>query len=388
MQVFKTFLKVLKKNMGVSMIYIIIFMVIAYMMSTASSDKKEYEASKLDVGIIDMDNSDESKALSDYISDNHNLVEIENDKDEMLDSLYYRTVDVIITINEGYSEKLAGGETDGLITSRSIEGTYSESYFENQLNRYLGVVSAYVKGGSTIEDAVTKASELMEKEISVNVVSFNEESETEFSNSMASYFQYLAYILISIMITSLCPTLLTMTHKEIGNRTNCSCMTVTSRMMQLTAGTAVYTLLVFGIIFAGAAFMFGKELFTTYGLLALLNSFVYLIVSMAITLLISVFAPGKNAVSMIANVLGLGMSFLCGVFVPQYLLSDAVIGFGRFLPAYWFVKANNMLAGFSYEVYSVSKFMTCIGIQLAFAIAVLCVTLLVSKTKQTSKSIG
>ncbi len=388
MQVFKTFLKVLKKNMGVSMMYIIIFMVIAYMMSTASSDNKEYKASKLDVGIIDMDNSDESIALSDFISENHNLIKIENNKDAMLDSLYYRTVDVIITINEGYSEKLASGETDGLITSRSIEGTYSESYFVNQLNRYFSVISAYVKADSTIEYAITKSSELMEEEVRVDVVSFSEESETGYTNDMASYFQYLAYILISIMITSLCPTLLTMTHKEIGNRTSCSCMTVTSRMLQLTAGTVVYTLFVFAVIFAGAAFMYGKDLFTSYGLLALLNSFVYLLVSMSVTLLISVFAPGKNAISMIANVLGLGMSFLCGVFVPQYLLSDAVIGFGKFLPAYWFVKANNMLAGFSYEVYSTSKFMTCIGIQLAFTIAVLCVTLLVSKTKQTSKSIG
>ena len=234
MQVFKTFLKVLKKNMGVSMMYIIIFMVIAYMMSTASSDNKEYKASKLDVGIIDMDNSDESIALSDFISENHNLIKIENNKDAMLDSLYYRTVDVIITINEGYSEKLASGETDGLITSRSIEGTYSESYFVNQLNRYFSVISAYVKADSTIEYAITKSSELMEEEVRVDVVSFSEESETGYTNDMASYFQYLAYILISIMITSLCPTLLTMTHKEIGNRTSCSCMTVTSRMLQLT----------------------------------------------------------------------------------------------------------------------------------------------------------
>ena len=82
------------------------------------------------------------------------------------------------------------------------------------------------------------------------------------------------------------------------------------------------------------------------------------------------------------------MSFLCGVFVPQSLLSGVVLNIGKFLPAYWYVRANNMLAGSNGEIFSSKEFMLCIGIELAFSVVLFCVTLIAAKTKQSSKSIS
>lgn len=61
------------------------------------------------------------------------------------------------------------------------------------------------------------------------------------------------------------------------------------------------------------------------GLLAVLNSLVFMLVVLSMTLLISVLTPSPKATDMIANTIGLGMSFLCGVFVPQKFLGEAVI---------------------------------------------------------------
>ena len=106
---------------------------------------------------------------------------------------------------------------------------------------------------------------------------------------------------------------------------------------------------------------------------------------MVFTLFIAALSPGKNAISMIGNVTGLGMSFLCGVFVPQSLLSDTVLSIGKFLPAYWYIKANDMLAGFSTEVFSMNKYWTYVGIECGFSVALFCLTLLVFKLKVRSK---
>lgn len=89
---------------------------------------------------------------------------------------------------------------------------------------------------------------------------------------------------------------------------------------------------------------------------------------------------------MIANTIGLGMSFLCGVFVPQKFLGEAVINVAHFLPAYWFIRANNMLAGISDELFSSSKYFSYLGIELLFAVAIFSVVLLVAKTKIRSSS--
>lgn len=386
MQVFKTFMKIIKKNMHVSLIYIIIFIIIGFFMSSSSSKETNFKVSKLDISIIDEDNSASSKAISEFISKNHNVSTIENNKDIMLDSLYYRQSDVIITIHENFEERLAAGQTDALFSSYCVDGSYSAEFFNSELNQFISSAAAYVNGGFSAEDSCKKAAELAETEISVNTVSFSSNKEAGLSDSIGYYYKYLAYILISVIIITLCPTIIVMTQKEIGQRTNCSSMPVSKRMAQLVAGNAIFVIALYVLLTVAARIFFGSEMFSRFGLLALLNGFVFLLFSMTLTLLIAVLAPSKNTVNMIANVVGLGMSFLCGVFVPQELLSGVVLNIGKFLPAFWYVKANNMLSSFSAEVYSMNKYLLCIGIQLAFTATILCIALLVSKTKQRTKS--
>lgn len=387
MQVFKTFMKVAKKRLHVSMIYIVIFISIGIAMTSTASDTNNFTESKLSVSITDLDNTDASRALAEYIGKNNKIVEVENDKDAIMDAVFYRSADIILTINEGYSENLANGETDGLFSNYRIPGSYSAEFFDTQLDQYISMITAYTAGGMEVDEAAAKTAELAEKEISVETVNFSENANVEFGENIAYYYQYLAYILIAVMISGLCPTLLVMMRKEIRNRTNCSCVSNVSQMVQIVLGTVIFAVGVYLLLTIAAFFLYHSQMFNSKGLLAMLNGFVYLIFATMLTILISVIAPGNKAVDMIANVISLGMSFVCGVFVPQSLLSGTVLNIGKFLPAYWYVRANNMLAGSSGEIFGMGKYMTCIGIELAFSIAIFCVTLLVAKTKRSSKSV-
>lgn len=379
-------MKVTKKRLRVSMIYIVIFISIGIAMTATSSKTPGFETIKLSISITDLDNTQASRALADYIGKNNNIVEIENNKDAIMDAVFYRSADIILTINEGYAEKLANSETDGLFSDYRVPGSYSAEFFDSQLNQYISMVTAYTAGGMELEEAAAKAAELSENEVRVDTVSFSENSDVEYGQGITYYYQYLAYILMSVMIAGLCPTLLVMTRKEIRSRTNCSCISSTNQMLQIVLGTVIFAVGVYLLLTIAAFFLYSSQMLNSKGLLAMLNGFVFLIFTTMLTLLISVISPNPRAVDMIANVIGLGMSFLCGVFVPQYLLSGAVLNIGKFLPVYWYVKANNMLAGSGGEIFGMGKFMTCIGIEFAFSIALLCVTLLVAKTKRSSKS--
>ncbi|MCI6560013.1 MAG: ABC transporter permease [Ruminococcus sp.] len=388
MQVFKTFMKVTKKKLHISMIYIVIFVAICVAMTLTSSSTNEFTDSKLDISITDLDNSEASKALADYIARSNKIVDLGEGKDKALDALYYRRADIILTINEGYSEKLVKGETEGLFSDYRIPGSYSAELFDSQLNQYISMVTACTAGGSSLEEACEKAAELSAAEIEVETVSFGKNINADYDDDIAAFFQYLSYILIVTLIAGLCPTLLIMMSRDIRNRTNCSCITVTSQMSQIVLGTVIFVLGLYLLLMGVAAVLFGDMLFNEKGLLAMLNGFVFLIFSMMLTLLIAVIAPSSNVINMIANVISLGMSFLCGVFVPQSLLSGVVLNIGKFLPAYWYVRANNMLAGSNGEIFSSKEFMLCIGIELAFSVVLFCVTLIAAKTKQSSKSIS
>jgi ABC-2 type transport system permease protein len=84
---------------------------------------------------------------------------------------------------------------------------------------------------------------------------------------------------------------------------------------------------------------------------------------------------------MITNIVSLSMSFLCGVFVPQWLLGDGVLTVARFLPFYWSVYANNMTYASSGVSFDMHELMVCFGIQILYAAALALVAAFVKNSR-------
>ena len=125
------------------------------------------------------------------------------------------------------------------------------------------------------------------------------------------------------------PILISFNELDVKRRINCSSLKSTSFSMQLFSASIIYSIgtwLMFMvacmIIFTPAAF------FTKTCLLAVANSFVFLLFSLTVTLLLSNYnLKEESSLSMISNILGLGMAFLCGIFVPQWYLGESVLDF-------------------------------------------------------------
>ncbi len=385
MQVFKAYLKITKKNLPMVFMYVGLFFILLTFFVGSNSEDSSFEAKRLCVSVIDMDNSPASAALTEFIGKNHDLVEIENDKDKILDALYYTRTDYVLTIKEGYADKIATGETSGLFTNCKIPDSYTGIFVDNLVSQYVSTISAYIKGGNSLDDAMAKTADLLSKEAVINVQSFaDNDGSSDYSKDMSLYFQYLAYIIMSILITVLSTTILTMNGKEISQRTNCSCTTSSSQTFQIILGSSVIVAVIW-VLFIAAAFIMNGGAFSEKCLLAVLNSFVFTVVASGIALLIAALAPKSDTVNVISNIITLGMSFLCGVFVDQSLLGDSVLSISRFLPAYWYVRANNMLSGISDEAYSVNTFMSFLGIEAIFAAALFAVVLLINKSKHNAQ---
>ncbi len=385
MQVFKAYLKITKKNLPMVFMYVGLFFILLTFFVGSNSEDSSFEAKRLCVSVIDMDKSPASAALTEFIGKNHDLVEIENDKDKILDALYYTRTDYVLTIKEGYADKISTGETSGLFTNCKIPDSYTGIFVDNLVSQYVSTVSAYIKGGNSLDHATAKTADLLSKEAVINVQSFaDNDGSSDYSKDMSLYFQYLAYIIMSILITVLSTTILTMNGKEISKRTNCSCTTSSSQTFQIILGSSVIVAVIW-VLFIAAAFIMNGGAFSEKCLLAVLNSFVFTVVASGIALLIAALAPKSDTVNVISNIITLGMSFLCGVFVDQSLLGDSVLSIARFLPAYWYVRANNMLSGISDEAYSVNSFMSFLGIEAIFAAALFAVVLLINKSKHNAQ---
>ena len=338
MQVFKTFLKIAKKKFPSVLLYYIIFTVIVIAMSKigASDHETSFTATKADIYIIDEDDSTASHALSDYLSSMHNPVTLKDtDTMTLQDALYYQNVDYILTIPEGFEEQLTDSDARDFLPV-SMRKDNSNGYFvDQQVTEYLSSVRLFMAGGFSLSEAVTKSSESLSKGNDTTVLNLEEKETDGAQIGLTYFFQYLPYVLINMLLLGMTPILMTFNQKDLGARISCSSLSLKSRNAQITLGCIVFSLFVWLLFILTALFIYGPDtLFSINGLHSLLNSAMVLLFSIALTLLVSTFALKQQSLSMIANVASLGLSFLSGIFVPQYLLGKGVLAVAHFLPTY------------------------------------------------------
>ena len=375
MQIFKAFMKVLKKKLPSGLIYIVVFLCIAIPMSLNGKESEKYEDSTLKICIFDEDDTPESKALIEYIDNKHDIVSFEKDKDVLFEKLYWEEADYALTINKGYSKALANGDTNDMFGCYSVHHSYAPVYMETYLNEYVSSVRAFIAGGQDSKDAVLSAADSLSEETDVEIA---DNSDPDYPERFSSYFQYMPYILISVLMNTLCPVLMTLNRKDIRYRTNCSCVRPNRYTLQLFAGSTVFVTAVWLILMIAGLFMYGG-LFKGNAWLAVLNSFIFALVSTSIAVLVSSFNIGSNGVSLLTQIIGLGMCFLCGVFVPQIYLGKEVRAAANFLPASWYIKANDILDGTN--VFDSSKLATYIMIEVAFIVTFFIVALFIHRIK-------
>ncbi|MCR4780355.1 MAG: ABC transporter permease [Ruminiclostridium sp.] len=383
MQVFNAFFKVLRSKLGIVLIYMIVFVALVVVMTFTDTASGMFEQERLSICVFDEDCTPESAALREFIGKRNDLRELENDNDTIIDALYYGRVDYVLTIGKGYSAKLAAGDTDGLFESKRMHDSYSTVYMGQTLNEYASTVSAYIAAGNDISAAVSKAGDAMLKDAEVTTISFDNSSGGALSLRSSFFFRFLVYVLISLTMSTLCPVLLAMNRKDVRYRTDCSGIRPNSYTLQLFAGSIIYIFLTWIVLMAVGVFMNGG-MFEGMQLIAVLNSFIFMVFSALLTILLSSFSPSINVINIITQVISIGMCFTCGVFVEQSFLGESVLAAARFMPAYWYMRVNRMLDGS--ETYDGSLITQALLIETAFVIAVGAVTILIRRIKLSDTS--
>lgn len=384
MQVFKAFMKTALKFMPQTMLYFVIFTAVAFMISHSAKGGKSsgFQAAELDIGIVDEDQSASSLALADYLGTMHHVSSLAYDRELLLDRLFYRDLDYILVLTDGFEDRLLEGKSEGLFETIQIPGTYSGIFVDEQVSAYLKTAQMYLAGGHGIDDAAKRAGELL-SDLSghVEVLADKEDEESGAMTGIFYFYQFMPYVMVTMIMCSLTPILVIFWEKNLARRISCSAASLTGRNLQLAFGSVVSCLFLWALLVLTSRIFYGPGLFTEEGLYCVCNSFMLLPLGIAISLIIGSFAPTVNVINMLNNIICLGMSFLCGIFVPQQLLGEGVLSVARFLPFYWYVENNDMISGSSGEAFVKETFWRNIGIQALFAVMLFAVALAVAKLK-------
>ncbi len=395
MQVFKLFFKVARAKAGIILLFILLFLGFCFPMVNSSKEKLDFEESSLTVCVIDLDQSEASKSLVEDISNKNDLMELPldmlgngegglslHDERLIMDIMYYEMLDYTLVIPEGYESRLADFENEEeLFGSYTLRDSYQASMMGQYLNNYIRCVRVYLNEGSSMPQALKKTREELSKSAEVSVVTPEESDalDPDFTDKFAIFFRLMPYILIAVMINVLSPVLLTLNRKDQKARIQCSRVSVASYLSQIFSGSGVLVVLIWGLFMASGMIIYGGFYRGLHCHLAVLNTFIFALISAAIAILITTFNPNNTVVLMLSQLIGLGMAFICGAFVPQSMLSEGVLAVAKIFPAYWFEKANDILAGI--QTGELSDVWRCFAIEAGFLILLIVLTMVFSSRK-------
>ena len=381
MQVYKTFFKISLRFFSSTIIYLVIYAVLALVIpNTNKSDAGalDFKAEKINIAVIDRDNSELSKDLYDYLDENHKIIDIGNDKEVWADELYYKTVTYILVVEDGFMDSFISGDYEELLTSYEDPASNSAFIVAGQVETYLRTLKGYLDAEYELTEAISQTRDTIE--IKANVEFSNSKNEIAKVDSVSLYFTYLPYIILCMLINSLGPMLIIWNRPKLKARTSVSGKSLTSRTSALILAAITYSVFVFAIIIAFGMICFRKDFFNDRTIYYILNSINFLIVSVAITFMVSQFCKKAELLNMWSNILGLGMSFLSGIFVQRSLLPDGVVSFSKCLPTYYYISVTEELNNFNGSLSNTAW--QCIVIQLLFALAIFGISLVIVKLKE------
>ena len=381
MQVFKLYFKILNKNKGQIFMYVGIFMGILFgfiLPNTEDSSPKDFTESTTKYAIFDYDNSELSKGVADYLEENHRKKTIKNDSEEVIqDAMYNMDVSCVVRILEGFEEGFLKGEGDKYIEVYRIPGLSMAVLFEEDMRSYLNITDSYVKAGFETSASLDKAKEAQELEVEVTLPQGKKLNDYGITHW---FFSYLPWIFIGMCVCAIAPVLVVLDKKVVRDRIECSSYKFTKMNSEIILGvivTGAFICCIFAVVAAvGFKMTFSK------GALYIGNMFCMMAVALAITFLISKITEKGAVISLLANVVSLGMAFLTGVFVPMEMLSDAVIKIAHFLPSYWYERA--VLEIDNYTSKSLMEILSYMGVQLLFAVAIAMAGVVASKKRRVA----
>ena len=385
MQVFKLFFKIARSKIFIGLVYLVVFLAICFPMVRSTQEKLDFTDTSLALYVRDEDHSEASERLIRMLAKKNEIVELENDNTKILDAMYYEIVDYALVIPEGYQDRLSRLDDESmnheLFESCHLRDSYAVAMMSLDLNEYVRNVRMQIAQGLPLSDALTAVEDAMDKGVEVKFY-VNEEKtfvDENYTQDFAVFFQMMPYILIAVIVNVLAPILLTLNRKDPRNRIECSRVSISSYTVQIFLAGAILTVVIWLVFMLGGMLLYGGMYRGASCWMAVLNSFIFAMVAAMFSIFLVSFNIGATVVGMISQIVGLGMAFMCGCFFPQSMLSEGVLTAAKIFPAYWFVKANDILCG--RQMGTMKDVRLCFAVEIGFFVLLLIATI-IKKSKK------
>lgn len=389
MQVFKAYFKVIRKNLLSMSIYVFVFVVLAFMMTLffGQTPVTSFDPIKIRMAVIQNDGSNAySAGLTAWLGRQAVVVDLKTDRDSLQDALFYRDVEYILVIPDGFGASMLDRRYDIQLERTIVPDSYSSIQLDLQIDNYLNLSALYLDSlpdlsPNQLADLVSTD---LKAEATVNMKAAESGSGTD---KLSFFFIYLAYSIMAVMILGVTSIMLVFNKTDLRRRNLCAPVDSLHFNLQLVLGNLIFALAVWLLMALLSLLLSNHPVSPAKYLILCLNALIFTMTALSFSFLISQFVASRAAQQSIANVFSLGICFISGVFVPQEMLGKTVSTIASFTPTYWYVRAVNEISSLSsYSLQTLRPAATFMLIEIGFALALLAVSLAVIKQKRQSQA--
>jgi ABC-2 type transport system permease protein len=327
-------------------------------------------AAAVQVGFVDNDGSDSSRALLAYCKDDLGYtVNAEQDTSALDGLLVNHNISVIITVPNGFEQGIVSGSDVAKVDVTYTQDYKNLAFVQSYLDQYTGslrVLASGANGNISAYHSMLANMPAQSPQLSVQATDSTlgqEQSElSAYDNIMGFYGSFSFFILIALAFTVL-------DDRERGTyaRMRLSNMNAVVYIAGLCAASIVLCavmvaplLIYFTVSGLGALFHVGA--------LALI-CIPYALFCIGFAIIAGLFFKGLNAI--IALIIGAGviLSMLGGLYWPIQYVPTAIQAIGHFTPQFWFSDAISQFMGVSSGAWPVNFLIIALFALLMFFIA-------------------
>lgn len=335
MTIFKTYWKIVKKNIGIIILYTVMLLVFGTMNLKANKNSFEYISSKPDIIIVNNSSGIITDTLISYLKTNANVKNI-TDENDIDDAVFFRDANYVIYIPKEFENKIENGKEFNI--DIKTNNSYDSYIASELLNKYLDVFSKYMNLYNDKILAIQKLDNTLNKKASVII-----ENKTNLNSKTSLFYNFSSYSIMAIVIYIICLVLSSFNDEKISKRTSVSGMNYKTFNNYLYISSFTFTFIIF-IVYLILSFLILKStILNINGILYSLNMFIFFIVSFTMAILISNLVKSKGAISGVVNVISLGSAFLCGAFIPVKYMPSFALKIAHIFPTFYFIDNNEYI---------------------------------------------
>lgn len=335
MTIFKTYWKIVKKNIGIIILYTVMLLVFGTMNLKANKNSFEFISSKPDIIIVNNSSGIITDNLISYLKTNANVKNI-TDENDIDDAVFFRDANYVIYIPKEFENKIENGKEFNI--DIKTNNSYDSYIASELLNKYLDVFSKYMNLYHDKILAIQKLDNTLNKKADVVI-----ESKTNLNSKTSLFYNFSSYSIMAIVIYIICLVLSSFNDEKISKRTSVSGMNYKTFNNYLYISSFTFTFIIFIVYLILSFLILKSSILNINGILYSLNMFIFFIVSFTMAILISNLVKSKGAISGVVNVISLGSAFLCGAFIPVKYMPSFALKIAHIFPTFYFIDNNEYI---------------------------------------------